>query len=94
MAKVAQFSVKVIKTSDDANTKIGLELWQGPDGEVFVKHSTVITEGLVPPEKLYVGDADTSKILNEFLRAHLTIASNNGNAQWAIVDVWQMTKPF
>jgi len=32
MAKVCQFSIKVVKTSDDSNTKIGLDLYHGPDG--------------------------------------------------------------
>lgn len=97
MAKGVNYQIKVVAASGDANNRIGLDLYHGPDGATFALHSTPIGYG--DPGNAYPvllnGDADSTKMIGEFLQARLKIKTNSGStAQWAVVEVFEMRKPF
>jgi hypothetical protein len=78
-----------------ANAKAGLTLNHGPDGKVTVLHSTpiaVAVPGAVP--SLLSGDADSTKVLGEWLHPIVSAASTAATAEWLIVEVYEMRKPF
>ena len=95
-AKVAQFAVKTIQSSDSTNVRISLILEHGPDGENFDTHSTPlssVTPGTPPSAK--VGQADTAVVLCEWMRPSISIAhATTAASVWAIVEVYEMLKPF
>jgi hypothetical protein len=91
--KVAQYWIKVIAASSNATLGLGLE--HGPDGNLFVLHSNVIS--LAAPASipgLLVGDADDTKIIGEYLRPVVNIVSNDASVCWAVIEVYEMRKPF
>jgi len=95
-AKVAQYSIVVLGSSG-TSVRIGMDLDHGPNGQVYAPHSAPIVDGnpgsAVP--SLLVGDASTSIILNEWLRPSIKIKDGTGNqAQWALIEVYEMLKPF
>ena len=93
-AKVAQYAVKVIAGS--SNAKVGVILEHGPDGDVFITHSTPLTPTAIPGTLpgLLIGDADDTKILCEYLRPVLTCISADASVCWAMIEVYEMRKPF
>jgi len=92
--KVANYMVKVVATSDSANCKIALALKHGPDGTVWAVHSAAIAStatGTAP--SVLSGDADTSKIIGEFRQPIVTVLGIGG-PHWAVVEIFEITKPF
>src|ERR1041385_8492347 len=83
--KTANYMVKILGLSG-ANAKVGLSLNHGPDGKVSVAHSTPIAVA-VPSTAPSVmsGDADTTKVLGEYLHPVVSCASTGATAEWAIV---------
>ena len=95
MAKVAHYDIKVLACSDGANTSLKLTLNHSPDGTVNSLHSVAIpltAIGSTTPT-LLSGDADTSKVLSDYLHVLLGI-QGTGGAQWAVVEVYEIRKPF
>ena len=97
MARVAQYMVKVIQSDGSDNIRLTLALEHSPDGQFSVAHSTPISAanpGTGIPA-LLVGDADSTKILGEYLHPILKIKhATTAGAVWARVDVYEMRKPF
>lgn len=96
MCKVAHYDVRVIASSGD-NVRITVELWHSPDGQVPSFHSVAINAanpGTSLPA-LVSGDADQSKIIGDALHVVLKIKdSAQANAQWALIEVFELRKPF
>ena len=94
-AKVAQYQVVVVQVSS-TNAELTLDLDHGPDGRNFVAHSTPIATTQISGSSaaLLSGDADTTKILGEWLRPTLTAGSTGASQEWIMVDVYEMLKPF
>lgn len=92
-AKVAQYAVKIIAGS--SNAKVGVILEHGPDGDVFIIHSTPLAPTAIPATLpgLLIGDAG-SAILCEYLRTVLTCISSDASVCWAMIEVYEMRKPF
>ena len=94
MAKNVQYMCKV-GASSGANVRITVELWHGPDGLVSVLHSTPINAGDPTSSGLLVGDADSTKVLGEFLLVVVKIKDSAlTTAQWASIELFEMRKPF
>lgn len=94
MCKSVQYMIKVIATSSPTNSKLGLKLNHGPDGMVSAPHSSPIAStatGNAP--SLLVGDADSSKIIGEYLHVIVT-AFGVGGPSSAMIEVYEMRKPF
>jgi len=99
MLKTVQYSVKMLQTSGGSDIRISVELRQSPDGTVDAPHSVPINLGNPGPNPpaLLVGDADQNKIVGEYLHPVLKIqhaAGSSGSAVWAMVELFEMRKPF
>jgi len=98
-AKVASYAM-VVEMKGSTTVKVTLSLNHGPDGRNFVTHtSNIISQTLnqttVPPTFVFCGDANTSVILHDFLQVSLTCETNaGGQAEWAVVQIYQILKPF
>ena len=94
LIKNVQYMCKVASASG-ANVRITIELWHGPDGLASVLHSTPINAADPSSSGLLVGDCDTSKMIGEFLLPVIKIKDSAlTTAQWAIVEIFEMRKPF
>lgn len=95
LCKNAQYMIKIIAVSSD-QTKLKLDLEHGPDGTVSRPHSTpiVLTQLTSTNALLLVGDADQTKILGEYLHPIIFCISNDANPCWAVVEIYEMRKPF
>ena len=95
-AKTAQYAIAVLARSS-ANCSIGAALYHGPTPALLSVHTGVLMAQAVvgtPPEVRIV-DADDTSILCEFLQLRITVQDNaTGVEEWAIVDVYEMLKPF
>jgi hypothetical protein len=93
--KTAQYMIKIVAVSSTM-AKVGLDLQHGPDGAVSVAHSTPIamTQLTGTNANLLVGDADTTKILGEYLHVVINCISNDASPCWASVEIYEMRKPF
>lgn len=98
MCKVVRYDVKVIASSGD-NVRITVALECGPDGTASAPHSTPINAaapGSTFPA-VVTGDADPAKIIGEWLHVALKIkdsAQPPTTAQWAMIEVYELRKPF
>lgn len=94
MAKVAQVSV-VIREQSSTAAQISFDLDQGPDGRNFAPHSQPIAQTTLDSgDAVLVGDADTSKILGQWLQGAIVVGSTGATEEWVDVDVYLMLKPF
>lgn len=95
LCKQANFQIKVIASSS-SQAKVGLRLEHGPDGTVSVLHSVPIpTTQLTGGNALLLnGDSDASKMLGNFLHPVITCISNDASPCWAVIEVYQLLKPF
>lgn len=85
----------VINAKSSDNAQLALDLDQGPNGRDFAPHSTpTSTTQLNSDQSVVIGDADTSKILAEYLQVTLTASGTTGADEWIDVDVYQTLKPF
>lgn len=87
-------SVKVVAASSNCKPSIAVE--HGPDGTVFGLHSTALVSTAVPGALpgLMDGQSDTNKVLNEFIRPVISVISSDGNPCWAVIELFEMRKPF
>ena len=94
MVKNVQYMLKV-NVSSGANVRLTVELWHGPDGLLSILHSTPINAGDPTASGLLVGDADSTKVIGEFLLVVVKIKDTAvTTAQWAAVELFEMRKPF
>ena len=92
--KNLNYMIRILQCSDTANVKLGLALSHGPDGLVSTSHSTPITATAVPASNLLSGDAG-SGVIGEWLHPGVTIVTvSTAQREWAVVDVYEMRKPF
>lgn len=93
--KNVQYMIKILAVSSN-QAKVGLDLQHGPDGSVSVAHSTPITVTQLTGANanLLVGDADSTKILGEYLHVVINCISFDANPCWATVEIYEMRKPF
>lgn len=94
-AKTAQYAL-VVNARSSVNCKLALDLYHGPTPHLFALHTAVLTSAQVgtPPE-VRIGDADADTILCEYLQVRISVEDNNTNVEeWAVVDVYEMLKPF
>ena len=91
------YMLKVLQASATTNVRITVELQHGPDGTVTTTHSTAISNGdpgATFPSRLS-GDCDSTKMVGEYLATFLKIKDNLGaTARWAVVEVFEMRKPY
>jgi hypothetical protein len=93
--KVANYQIVILQKSSN-NVQIGIRLQHGPDGRRFLDHSipiaanTPVGAGVV----LLNGDADQTRIIGEWMLPTLTVQSSGTTEEWAVVDVYEMRKPF
>ena len=97
MCKVVNYQVKVVQSDGTDNIRLSVELRHSPDGTVSALHSNPLSAanpGVLVPV-LLSGDADSSKILGEFLHPVLKVKhASTGGAVWAVVEVFELRKPF
>lgn len=95
LSKTAQYMVKIVAVSS-AQAKVKVDLEHGPDGIVSKPHSTPIalTQLTGADANLLVGDADQTKVLGEYLHVIISCISNDANPCWAVIEVYEMRKPF
>ena len=93
--KVALYQVVVVQKSS-TNFQLAVDLDHGPDGRTFVSHSTPVstTQLTGSNANMVSGQADTSKVLGEWLRLTLSASGTTAAKHWAVVDVYEMLKPF
>ena len=97
MCKVVNYQVKVIQHDGSDNIRLSVELRHSPDGTASALHSLALNGGnpgtTLPA--LLSGDADTTRIIGEVLHPILKIKHNSaGGAVWAMVEVFELRKPF
>jgi len=91
--KNAVYFVKILATSSAA-PHLQLHLYHGPDGDVWVKQSEVFawTEVTSTPDVLDGdSDADSNGQLGEWIQPRLSIKVAD---EWALVEVYELLKPF
>ncbi len=92
--KVVNYMV-VIKQKSSTAVEIGVSLYHGPNGRNCVLHSTPISSTAIGAGvDLVSGDADTSKIIGEWLHPRIICGSTGATVEWAVIDVYEMRKPF
>ena len=93
--KVALYQVVIVQKSS-TNARISVDLDHGPDGRTFVPHSTAIgtTQLSGSNEKMVSGQADTAKVIGEWLAVSLVASGASSAKEWMTVDVYEMLKPF
>lgn len=94
-ARTGQYSL-VITARSSASCELQMDLNQSPNGVVWSLHTALLPKATVTNiPSLRVGDADTTKILGEYLQCLIAVDDNgSGTEEWAIVEVWEMLKPF
>ncbi len=90
MCKNVQVMVKV--TASSTNAKVGIKIKHGPDGVAFKDLATQATT-VVPADKLFVLDTSASAIVGEFVQI-VVVGGGTAAGDWAVVDVYEMRKPF
>lgn len=92
--RTAQYSIEILQASGD-HAKVGLKLRHGPNEFKSVLHSTPIgTTQLTTGINLLVGDADQTKIIGEWLHVEVVCISADANPCWAMINVYELLKPF
>ncbi len=86
--KNVQVMVKVVNSSD--NAKVGIKIKHGPDGMMF-KELAALASATVPGDKIFV--LDTVNIVGEFVQIVL-VGGGTATGDWAVVDVYEMRKPY
>ena len=93
MVKVAHYQI-VVKQKSSTSARLGLKLDHGPNGKDHILHSTPIVLTTLSGPNLLVGDSDTTKVVGEVLHPIVQCASTGASREWALVDVYEMRKPF
>lgn len=94
--KTVQYWVVVVGQSDTAPTYFAVQgtVQHGVDGLRFKEHTAVATMVTVDGGAMTGNlDADTSKLIGEYTRLLLT-GSSPGASKWAIVNVYEIRRPF
>lgn len=95
-AKSMNVMVKVLASSG-ANVRISADVYHSPDGSVGKLHSTAF-EAQDPSTTLPAilsGDADSTKVIGEHTMVALRIKDSAATTiQWAVVEIYEMKKPF
>ncbi len=98
--KVLQYMIKVYQASTDA--EVGLDVNHGPDGEIYelLKADVVDPTPIVATPKLLVGAlgnaAVNNEVIGEWILPSVTVVKGSGGTggQFAVVEVFEMRKPF
>jgi len=100
MARTALYQIKVYQSSG-ANCRIGLDVLHGPDGDVYcpLKADTIAYTSVDPAPALLSGAlgaaGSNAEVIGEWVAVEIKIKDQNETAaQWAIVDIFEMWKPF
>jgi hypothetical protein len=95
LCKGVNYMVKVIAVSS-TQAKVGITLDHGPDGQVSRNHSIPIatTQLTGTNAALLSGDSDPAKMLGEYLHPIVTCISNDASPCWAVIEVYELRKPF
>lgn len=94
--KDLQYMILVTDKSGD-NARVGVKLYEGPTRDTTWNLYGALINAEDPGEipSLLVGDTtSTSAMLGEWLQAVLTISSSDATQQWAVVELFEMRKPF
>lgn len=95
-AKVVFYDVVVLGSSGD-NVRLSIDVYHGPRSEVLRLHSAAMTDaqpGTTYPVSVG-GQGDTSLVLSEYIEPRIKIRdSATTTPQWALVEVYEMRKPF
>jgi hypothetical protein len=91
MCKNVQVMVKVVQNS--AGAKLGVRIEHGPDGTTWKSLAASTTPApAVPSDKLLVLDSG-SGIVGEYIRV-VVVGGGAAVTDWAVVEVFEMRKPF
>lgn len=103
MCKGVQYMVKIIQ-SDSTECQIGMDVAHGPDGDVYLPLKADVipftSVGTAYPFALAgaVGQdqgSSPSSVVGEWIQPTIKIQDDNqASARWAMVEVWEMRKPF
>jgi hypothetical protein len=95
MCKVALYQVVVVQKSGTA-VEVGVRLDHGPNGQQYTTHSTPIAQVAVTAAAptLLSGQADATMVIGEWMRPMLLVGSTGSTAEWAMVEVYELRKPF
>lgn len=93
--KAVGYHIRIIQFSSN-DAQVGLKLNHGPDGCANINHSTPISATtLSPTVTLLAGDTSQSTVMiGEWLHPILLCDSGAAQRDWAVVDVYEMRKPF
>ncbi len=95
--KVLQYMIKVYQTSTDA--EVGLDVEHGPDGEIYglLKAGVIDPTPIATTPKLLTGAvgavAVNEEVIGEWILPIVTVVKGTG-VQFAVVEVFEMRKPF
>ena len=99
--KVLQYMIKVYQSSGD-DAEVSLDVEQGPDGEVygFLKANLIAYTAVEPTPKLLTGAVGAAsannEVIGEWILPIVKVQKGIGGtgSQFAVVEVWEMRKPF
>ncbi len=74
----------------------------GPDGQIYTSFGTVITAtNITSTPTLLVGatgtpDTDANDVIGEWIVPVVTVEENTATSafQWAVVEIWELRKPY
>jgi hypothetical protein len=89
MCKNVQVMIKVVQNS--AGAKVGARIEHGPDGTTWNVLATAATLA-VPTDRLVVLDSG-SGIVGEYIRV-VVVGGGTAASDWAVVEAFEMRKPF
>ena len=101
MVASLQYMVKVLQSAD-TDTEVGVDVDHGPDGEIYriLKSNIIPYESAGPAPVLLVGGIgkldSNAEIIGEWILPILKIQKSSGGsgAKWAVVEFYEMRKPF
>lgn len=94
MVKGMGYLIKFLANSG-ANARCGLRLDNGPDGVVWITHSTPIALAAIPAGNVSQGDTyGVTTMVQEFTRAVVLVQSVGGAQQSFTAEIYEMRKPF
>ena len=103
LVKTLQYMIKVYQTGDATETQVGLEVEQGPDGEIYAPLFDVIplapvnatTQAVLMVNAVGAPDSN-DQVIGEWILPVVKIEKTSGGTgeKWAVVEVFEMRKAF
>lgn len=99
LCKGALYQLRMVASDGSDNIRLAVDLHHSPDGGQPAFHSTCIASANPGqlPGALLSGNCNVDLMVGEYLHPAMKIKHSSGgagSAVWAMVELWEMRKPF